>query len=72
MLFDEVASALDPVLVKEVLDVMRNLAMDGITIMVITHEMNFTGEVGDCVYPRTGRHCGRREKHRSLLYVSSA
>lgn len=49
MLFDEVTSALDPELVKEVLDVMRNLAMDGMTMMVVTHEMNFAREVGDRV-----------------------
>jgi len=47
MLFDEVTSALDPELVKEVLDVMKNLAMDGMTMMVVTHEMNFAKEVGD-------------------------
>ena len=49
MLFDEVTSALDPELVKEVLDVTRNLAMDGMTMMVVTHEMNFAREVGDRV-----------------------
>jgi len=49
MLFDEVTSALDPELVKEVLDVMRNLAMDGMTMMVVTHEMNFAKEVSDRV-----------------------
>ncbi len=47
MLFDEVTSALDPELVKEVLDVMKNLAMEGMTMMVVTHEMNFAREVGD-------------------------
>ena len=47
MLFDEVTSALDPELVKEVLDVMKNLAMDGMTMVVVTHEMNFAKEVGD-------------------------
>ncbi len=47
MLFDEVTSALDPELVKEVLDVMKNLAMEGMTMMVVTHEMNFAKEVGD-------------------------
>lgn len=49
MLFDEVTSALDPELVKEVLDVMRNLALDGMTMMVVTHEMNFAREVCDRV-----------------------
>src|SRR6266480_4855333 len=47
MLFDEVTSALDPELVKEVLDVMRELAADGMTMVVVTHEMGFAGEVGD-------------------------
>ncbi|MFB6269526.1 MAG: amino acid ABC transporter ATP-binding protein [Halobacterium sp.] len=47
MLFDEVTSALDPELVGEVLDVMRTLADDGMTMMVVTHEMGFAREVGD-------------------------
>ena len=47
MLFDEVTSALDPELVKEVLDVMRQLAKDGMTMLVVTHEMGFAREVGD-------------------------
>jgi ABC-type polar amino acid transport system ATPase subunit len=46
MLFDEVTSALDPELVGEVLDVMRKLAEDGMTMMVVTHEMGFAREVG--------------------------
>ena len=46
MLFDEVTSALDPELVKEVLDVMKGLAEDGMTMMVVTHEMGFAREVG--------------------------
>jgi polar amino acid transport system ATP-binding protein len=46
MLFDEVTSALDPELVKEVLEVMRSLAEDGMTMMVVTHEMGFAREVG--------------------------
>lgn len=47
MLFDEVTSALDPELVGEVLDVMRTLAEEGMTMMVVTHEMGFAREVGD-------------------------
>ena len=47
MLFDEPTSALDPELVGEVLDVMRGLARDGMTMMVVTHEMGFAREVGD-------------------------
>ena len=49
MLFDEVTSALDPELVKEVLDVMRQLADEGMTMVVVTHEMGFAREVGDRV-----------------------
>jgi polar amino acid transport system ATP-binding protein len=49
MLFDEVTSALDPELVKEVLDAMRELAEEGMTMMVVTHEMGFAREVGDRV-----------------------
>ncbi|MGN9847062.1 amino acid ABC transporter ATP-binding protein [Nonomuraea sp. H19] len=47
MLFDEPTSALDPELVGEVLDVMRRLAGDGMTMIVVTHEMGFAREVGD-------------------------
>jgi polar amino acid transport system ATP-binding protein len=49
MLFDEVTSALDPELVKEVLDVMRALAREGMTMIVVTHEMVFARDVGDRV-----------------------
>jgi polar amino acid transport system ATP-binding protein len=45
MLFDEVTSALDPELVKEVLDVMKKLATEGMTMLVVTHEMGFAREV---------------------------
>jgi polar amino acid transport system ATP-binding protein len=47
MLFDEPTSALDPELVGEVLDVMRGLALEGMTMVVVTHEMGFAREVGD-------------------------
>jgi ABC-type polar amino acid transport system ATPase subunit len=47
MLFDEVTSALDPELVGEVLVVMRDLAREGMTMLVVTHEMQFAREVGD-------------------------
>ncbi|CAN5640407.1 amino acid ABC transporter ATP-binding protein [soil metagenome] len=46
MLFDEVTSALDPELVKEVLDIMQRLADEGMTMVVVTHEMGFAREVG--------------------------
>jgi polar amino acid transport system ATP-binding protein len=49
MLFDEVTSALDPELVKDVLDVMRELAKSGMTMLVVTHEMGFAREVANQV-----------------------
>ena len=49
MLFDEPTSALDPELVGEVLEVMKDLAKSGMTMMVVTHEMNFAREVADRV-----------------------
>ena len=49
ILFDEVTSALDPELVKEVLDVMRELADEGMTMIVVTHEMGFAKDVADRV-----------------------
>jgi polar amino acid transport system ATP-binding protein len=49
MLFDEVTSALDPELVKEVLDTMRELAQEGMTMLVVTHEIGFAREVSDQV-----------------------
>ncbi len=49
MLFDEPTSALDPEMVGEVLDVMKSLANDGMTMVVVTHEMGFAREVGDRV-----------------------
>jgi polar amino acid transport system ATP-binding protein len=47
MLFDEPTSALDPELVGDVLAVMKELAHEGMTMMVVTHEMGFAREVGD-------------------------
>ncbi len=49
MLFDEPTSALDPELVGDVLDVMRQLAKDGMTMIVVTHEIGFAREVADTV-----------------------
>jgi len=49
MLFDEVTSALDPELIKEVLDVMRELAEEGMTMVVVTHELGFARDVGNSV-----------------------
>ena len=49
MLFDEPTSALDPEMIKEVLEVMKTLAREGMTMVVVTHEMGFAREVGDRV-----------------------
>ena len=49
MLFDEPTSALDPEMINEVLDVMRDLAKEGMTMMVVTHEMGFAREVASRV-----------------------
>lgn len=49
MLFDEPTSALDPEMIKEVLDVMTDLAQDGMTMLCVTHEMNFARTVADRV-----------------------
>lgn len=49
MLFDEATSALDPEMIGEVLDVMKNLAKEGMTMVVVTHEMGFAREVSDRV-----------------------
>ncbi len=49
MLFDEPTSALDPEMINEVLDTMKDLARDGMTMIVVTHEMNFAREVADRV-----------------------
>jgi polar amino acid transport system ATP-binding protein len=50
MLFDEPTSALDPELVGEVLEVMKDLAKSGMTMIVVTHEMNFAREAANTVY----------------------
>ena len=49
MLFDEPTSALDPEMIKEVLDTMQDLAREGMTMIVVTHEMGFAREVADRV-----------------------
>ncbi|NLZ38560.1 MAG: amino acid ABC transporter ATP-binding protein [Firmicutes bacterium] len=50
MLFDEPTSALDPEMVGEVLEVMKNLALEGMTMVIVSHEMGFAREVGDRVF----------------------
>lgn len=47
MLFDEVTAALDPEMVREVLDVMMNLANDGMTMLIVTHQMDFARAIAD-------------------------
>ncbi|MFD4909753.1 amino acid ABC transporter ATP-binding protein [Kitasatospora purpeofusca] len=79
MLFDEPTSALDPELVGEVLDVMRRLAEEGMTMVVVTHEMGFAREVGDALvfmdggvvvesgHPREVLTAPRHERTRTFL-----
>jgi polar amino acid transport system ATP-binding protein len=56
MLFDEATSALDPEMIGEVLEVMRQLAAEGMTMVVVTHEMGFAREAGDrIVFMDAGR-----------------
>ncbi len=78
MLFDEVTSALDPELIKEVLDVMRELAAEGMTMLVVTHEMGFAREVANQVVfmdegriveegsPRSGARRSSKRAHQAL------
>ena len=56
MLFDEPTSALDPEMVGEVLEVMKELAQEGMTMLVVTHEMGFAREVGSRVLFMAGGH----------------
>jgi general L-amino acid transport system ATP-binding protein len=65
MLFDEPTSALDPEMIKEVLDVMIGLAQDGMTMLVVTHEMGFAKEVADrIVFMDEGTDCRSKSTHR--------
>ena len=67
MLFDEVTSALDPELVGEVLVVIRNLAREGMTMLIVTHEMQFAREVGDRVIFMDGGKIVEQGKPRDVL-----
>ncbi len=67
MLFDEATSALDPELVGEVLEVMRSLAREGMTMIVVTHEMDFAKEVGDSLVFMDGGVVIERGPPRSVL-----
>jgi len=70
MLFDEPTSALDPEMIKEVLDVMTELARDGMTMLVVTHEMGFARQAADRVVflelKRNGKSKRRRFKSRKI------
>jgi polar amino acid transport system ATP-binding protein len=67
MLFDEVTSALDPELVGEVLVVIRDLARDGMTMLVVTHEMQFARDVGDRVVFMDGGRIVEQGRPRDVL-----
>jgi ABC-type polar amino acid transport system ATPase subunit len=67
MLFDEVTSALDPELVGEVLNVMRELAEEGMTMMVVTHEMGFAREVGSWLVFMDGGVIAEKGKPRDVF-----
>lgn len=67
MLFDEPTSALDPELVGEVLEVMKGLARDGLTMVVVTHEMGFAREVADSVLFMDGGYVVERGTPRQVL-----
>jgi polar amino acid transport system ATP-binding protein len=68
MLFDEVTSALDPELVKEVLDVMRELAAEGMTMVVVTHEMGFAHDVAERIFFMDGGVVVEEGEAQALLY----
>ena len=67
ILFDEVTAALDPEMVREVLDVMLELAKQGSTMLIVTHEMEFAKAVADkIVFLRWRKHCRNRRTKRVL------
>jgi ABC-type polar amino acid transport system ATPase subunit len=71
MLFDEPTSALDPELVGEVLEVIRELAQGGMTMLIVTHEMQFAREVGTRVlFMDRGRYL--RTRHRLLFSLGQS
>ncbi len=67
MLFDEPTSALDPEMVGEVLEVMKQLALEGMTMVVVTHEMGFAREVGDRVIFMDGGYIVEENKPKALF-----
>ena len=69
LLFDEPTSALDPEMVKEVLDVMKALAKEGMTMVVVTHEMGFAKEVADRVMFVDGGYIWKRTNRKSFSLI---
>ncbi len=69
MLFDEPTSALDPEMVGEVLDVMKELAKEGMTMVVVTHEMGFAREVGNRVLLWQTENCLKMEHRQIFLRI---
>ena len=67
MLFDEPTSALDPEMVGEVLEVMKQLALEGMTMVVVTHEMGFAREVGDRVIFMDGGYIVEENEPKALF-----
>ena len=67
MLFDEPTSALDPEMVGEVLEVMKELADEGMTMVVVTHEMGFAREVGSRVLFMDGGHILEQEQPQAFF-----
>jgi polar amino acid transport system ATP-binding protein len=67
MLFDEPTSALDPEMVGEVLEVMTQLAQEGMTMVVVTHEMGFARQVADHVIFMDGGYIVEQGSHAALM-----
>lgn len=67
ILFDEPTSALDPEMVKEVLEVIKDLAVNGMTIVIVTHEMGFAKQISDRVLFMDGAIFANKERHSKFL-----
>lgn len=67
ILFDEPTSALDPEMVKEVLEVIKDLAVNGMTIVIVTHEMGFAKQISDRVLFMDGGNIANKERHSKFL-----
>ncbi len=70
MLFDEVTAALDPEMVKEVLDVMLSLAKEGMTMMIVTHEMSFARAIADRVIFMDSGHICEIGEPQTFFHIS--